>query len=42
MVFDVYVCMFCFMFGQGLVLWTELRKGIYIYEEEVFEAYVCL
>ena len=26
--FYVSVCMFCFMFAQGLVLWTDLRKGL--------------
>ena len=26
-VFDVCVGMFCFMFAQGLVLWSDMRKG---------------
>ena len=29
-VFVVCVCMFCFMFVYGLVLWTDLKKGLYI------------
>ena len=27
---DVCVCMFCLIFVQGLVLWTDLRKGLNI------------
>ena len=30
--FDIFVCMFCFMFVLGLVLWTDLRSGLYIWE----------
>ena len=29
-VFGVCVCMFCFMFVQGLVLWTDVREGLYV------------
>ena len=28
--FDVYVCMFCFMLAHGLFLWRDLRKDLYM------------
>ena len=31
-VVDVCVCMFCFMFVQGLVLWIDVREGLYVGE----------
>ena len=27
---DVCVCSSCFMFAYGLVLWTDLTKGLYV------------
>ena len=33
-VFDVCVYMHCFMFVSGSVLWTVLRKGLFIMREE--------
>ena len=34
-VFGVCVCLFCFMFAWGLVLWIDLskKKGLYNYEK---------
>lgn len=32
-VLGVCVCLFCFMFAWGLVLWIDSRKGLYNYEK---------
>ena len=43
-VFDVCVCMFCFMFTKWFfkfIFWTDLTKGLYIYEKS-FEMCICL
>ena len=38
--FDVCVCMFCFMFAKWLVLWTDDKGFVYIYEKG-FETCIC-